>query len=58
MRVFRKFNKVLLNWQESNGETGSTSGLAVVDIREMLNFKQMEQQEDMTDVEQSGEGTS
>lgn len=58
MRVFRKFNKVLLNWQESNGETGSTSGLTVVDIREMLNFKQMEQQEDMTDVEQSGEGTS
>jgi hypothetical protein len=29
-----------------------------VDIREMLNFKQMEQQEDMTDVEQSGESTS
>jgi hypothetical protein len=58
MRVFRKFNKVLLNWQESNGETGSTSGLTVVDIREMLNFKQMEQQEDMTDAEQSGEGTS
>lgn len=58
MSVFRKFNKVLLNWQESNGETGSTSGLTVVDIREMLNFKQMELQEDMTDVEQSGEGTS
>lgn len=57
MRVSRKFNKVLLDWQESNGETGSTSGLAVVDIREM-SFKQMEQQEDMTDVEQSGEGTS
>lgn len=57
MRVSRKFNKVLLDWQESNGETGSTSGLAVVDIREM-SIKQMEQQEDMTDVEQSGEGTS